>query len=82
MTKKEFYAIVNTHSSVITATKFAIVKEITDNRRELYILLDKGCSTSILSDNYLNYFKNIKSSKFHYNTEGQYSKLLKWSLIF
>ena len=38
--------------------------------RELYVLLDTGCSSSILSDNYFNYVKNIKKSKSHYSAAG------------
>ena len=58
------------HSSGITTTTVAAVKNSTGNTRELYILLDKGYSSSILSDNYLNYVKNIKKSKSHYSTAG------------
>ena len=51
------------HSSGINTTMVAAVKDSTGNTRELYILLDTGCCSSILSDNYLNYVKNIKKSK-------------------
>ena len=43
------------HSSGITTTTIAAVKDSTGNTRKLYVLLDSGCSSSILSDNYLNY---------------------------
>ena len=61
------------HSGSITTTTVAAVKDSTGNMRELYVLLDTGCSSSILSDNYVNYVnyvKNIKKSKFHYSTAG------------
>ena len=58
------------HSSGITTITVAAVKDNTGNTRELYVLLDTGCSRSILSDNYLNYAKNIKKSKSHYSTTG------------
>ena len=58
------------HSSGITTTTVAAVKVSTGNMRELYVLLDTGCSSSILSDNYLNYVKNVKKSKSYYNTAG------------
>ena len=51
------------HSSGITTTTVAAVKDSIGNMRELYVLLDTGYSSSILSDNYLNYVKNIKKSK-------------------
>ena len=38
------------HSGGITTTTVAAVKDSTGNTRELYILLDTGCSSSILSD--------------------------------
>ena len=41
------------HSSGITTTTVATVKDSTGNTRELYILLDTGCSSTMLSDNYL-----------------------------
>ena len=43
------------HSGGITTTTVAKVKDSTSNTRELYVLLEIGCSSSILSDNYLNY---------------------------
>ena len=49
------------HSSGITTTKVATVKDSTGNTRELYVLLDTGCSSSILSDNYLNYVKMLRN---------------------
>ena len=56
-------------SSGITTTTVATVRDSTDNTRKLYILLDTGCSNSILSDNYLKnikkILKNIKKSKSH-----------------
>ena len=58
------------HNSGITTTTVAAVKDRTGNTRELYVLLDTGCSSSIFSDNYLNYVKNIKKSKSHYSTAG------------
>ena len=58
------------HSSGITTTTVAAVKDSTGNTRELYVLLDTGYSSSILSDNYLNFVKNIKKSKSHYSTAG------------
>ena len=58
------------HSSGITTTTVAAVKDSTGNTRELYIHLDTGCSSRILSDNYLNYIKNIKKSKSYYSTAG------------
>ena len=53
------------HNSGITTTMVAAVKNSTGNTRELYVLVDTRCSSSILSDNYLNYVKNIKKSKSH-----------------
>ena len=43
----------------------AAVKDSTGITRELYVLLDTGYSSSILSDNYLHYVKNVKKSKSH-----------------
>ena len=40
-------------SSGITTTTVATVRDSTDNTRKLYILLDTGCSSSILR--HLNY---------------------------
>ena len=42
------------HNSGINTTIVATVRDSTGNARELYVLLDTGCSSSILSDNYLN----------------------------
>ena len=58
------------HSSGITTTTVATVKSSTGDTRELYVLLDTGCSSTILSNNYLNNVKNIKKSKSHYSTAG------------
>ena len=41
------------HSIEITTTTFAAIKDSASNTRELYILLDTGCSSTMLSDNYL-----------------------------
>ena len=49
------------HSSGITTTTVAAVKDSTGNTRELYVLLYTGCSSSILSDNYLNYVKILRN---------------------
>ena len=54
----------------MSTTTVATVKDRTGNTRELYVFLDTGCSSSILSDNYLNTVKNIKISKPHYSTAG------------
>ena len=59
------------HSSGITTTTVAAVKNSTGNTRELYVLLDTGCSCSIFSDNYLNYVRNFKKSKSHYSSACQ-----------
>ena len=58
------------HSSGITTTTIATVRESTSNTRKLYVLLDTGCSSSIIGDNYLNNGKSIKKSKSHYSTVG------------
>ena len=49
------------HSSGITNTTVAAVKYSTGNTRELYVILDTGCSSSILSNNYLNYFTILRN---------------------
>ena len=56
--------------SGITTIMVATIRDSTGNTRELYILLDSGCSSSILSNNYLNCVKNVKKSKSHYSTTG------------
>ena len=58
------------HSSGITTTTVATVQDSTGNPSQLYVLLDTGCSSSILSDKYLKTVKNIKKSKSHYSTAG------------
>ena len=42
--------LITSHSSGIIATIVDIVKDNTGNIREQYILLNSGCSSSILSD--------------------------------
>ena len=49
------------HNSGITTTTVAAVKDRTGNTRELYVLLDTGCSSGILSINYLNYVKILRN---------------------
>lgn len=58
------------HSSGITTTTVATVKTSTGDTREIYVLLDTGCSSTILSNKYLNNVKNIKKSKSNYSTAG------------
>ena len=50
------------HSSGINATTIVTVKDSTGNTREFYVLLDTGCSSSILSANHLINVKNVKKS--------------------
>ena len=58
------------HRSDITTTTVAAVKTSTDNTRELCVLLDTGCSSTILSNNYSKNVKNIKKSESHYSITG------------
>ena len=58
------------HSSGITTTTVATVKTSTGDTREIYVLLDTGCSSTILSNKYLRNVKNIKKSNSNYSTAG------------
>ena len=70
------------HSSGITTTTFATVRDSIGNTRELYVLQNIGCSSSILNDDYLNYVKIIKKSKSHYSTAGSPYKASRTTLTF
>ena len=58
------------HSSGITTTTVAAVQSSTGDTSELYVLLDTGCSSTILSNKYLNHVKHLKKSKSYYSTAG------------
>ncbi len=51
------------HSSGIATTMVAAVKTSTGDTKELYLFLDTGCSSTILSNNYLKNVENIQKSK-------------------
>ena len=51
------------HSSGITTTTVAAVRSSTGDTSELYVLLDTGCSSTILSNKYLSHVKHLKKSK-------------------
>ena len=66
---------------VIVPVIAATVEYSTSNTRELYVLLDTGYSSSILSDNYLNYVKNVKKSKSHHSTAGAPYKISRMAIM-
>ena len=53
-----------------TTTTVASLKDSTGAPMRLYVLLDTGCSNSLLSDKYLPYIKSLKKSRSHYATAG------------
>ena len=53
-----------------TTTTVASLKDRTGEPTQLYVLLDTGCSNSLLSDKFLPYIKSLKKTKSHYATAG------------
>ena len=53
-----------------TTTTVASIKEPTGVPVRLYVLLDTGCSNSLISNKCLPYIKSLKKSKSHYATAG------------
>ena len=53
-----------------TTTTVASIKDTTGEPVRLYVLLDTGCSNSLISNKCLPYIKSIKKSKSHYATAG------------
>ena len=52
----------------MTTTTLGTVKGSQETTENIYILLDTGCSNTIISKNYLNLCKSIKKSKSRYST--------------
>ena len=52
----------------MTTTTLGTVKGNQETTENIYILLDTGCSNTIISKNYLNLCKSIKKSKSRYST--------------
>ena len=56
----------NGHNGITTTT----VVTIQGHKDQLYVLLDIGCSNTIVSDKYLNYLESVKKIKTYYATAG------------
>ena len=56
----------NGHTGVTTTT----VATISGHKDQLYVLLDTGCSNTIVNDKYLNYLESVKKIKTNYATAG------------
>ena len=56
----------NGHNGVTTTT----VATIQGHKDQLYVLLDTGCSNTIVSNKYLNYLESVKKIKTNYATAG------------
>ena len=57
----------------MTTTTLGTIKGNQETTKNIYILLDTGCSNTIISKNYLNLCKSVKKSKSRYSTAvGEY----------
>ena len=57
----------------MTTTTLGTIKGNQETTENIYILLDTGCSNTIISKNYLNLCKSVKKSKSRYSTAvGEY----------
>ena len=65
----------------MTTTTLGTVKGSQETTENIYILLDTGCSNTIISKNYLNLCKSIKKSKSRYSTAVGVYKTSKYGTI-